>query len=191
MRLFSQLRRKGEKRNNRSRDVRRTCRLEQLEERKMFYMFEGSFDWIEIPDSELEHEDGYADFDRSVLDARPEATGDFNGDGYNDLAIGRPNAGDYKGEVTIQYGSQAGLTEQVLWTQDDITGIDGESEGRVYKKFGPRYEWLVPAEKWTLGFADPGYKIVQYPGEGDSFGRSLATGDFNGDGYDDLALREP
>ena len=87
------------------------------------------------------------------------ATGDFNGDGYDDLAIGVPYEDkSYEpdtGAVNVIYGSPDGLTANgnQIWDQDDFFGDATEP--------------------------------------GDRFGYSLATGDFNGDGYDDLAIGAP
>ena len=85
------------------------------------------------------------------------AAGDFNDDGFIDLAVGV----DYEdvgesvdaGAVTVIYGSTAGLSSvrNQLWHQDS-TGIEGEAGGS------------------------------------DHFGRSLAAGDFNDDGFVDLAV---
>jgi hypothetical protein len=86
---------------------------------------------------------------------------DFNGDGYDDLAIGVPNetiAGDISaGAVHVIYGSATGLTAlgSQLWFQD-LSGIVRE-------------------------FSEPF----------DAFGAALAVGDFNGDGYADLAIGAP
>lgn len=91
------------------------------------------------------------------------AAGDFNGDGYADLAIGIPgeglnnNAIPFGGGVQILRGSIFGLVatgNNLFWSQD-TDGIVGEPE------------------------------------PGDRFGDSLAAGDFNGDGYDDLAIGIP
>jgi hypothetical protein len=83
------------------------------------------------------------------------AAGDFNGDGYRDLAVGvLEHRGG--GAVNVIYGSRDGLkpagSEQ--WTQDS-PGIPGVS--------------------------DPG----------DTFGHALAAGDFDADGYADLAVGNP
>ncbi|MFB2881960.1 FG-GAP repeat protein [Floridanema aerugineum] len=87
-------------------------------------------------------------------------TGDFNGDGRDDLAIGVPleeigsifNAG----AVNVLYGSASGLTDTAdeIWHQNS-SNIEGAAEA------------------------------------GDTFGNSLASGDFNGDGRDDLAVGVP
>src|SRR2546428_8354442 len=82
--------------------------------------------------------------------------GDFNGDGWPDLAAGSPED-DVQGKVdsgtlNVIYGSPSGLqlSGNTDWTESK-TGLTGD-------------------------------------GKGDFFGRSAATGDFNHDGYDDLAI---
>lgn len=86
------------------------------------------------------------------------AAGDFDNDGYDDLAVGAPyeDVGGVSnaGYVTVIFGSAGGLdaSDTEDWLKEDISGI-GEAD--------------------------------------DFFGRVLATGDFDGDGYDDLALGTP
>ncbi len=89
------------------------------------------------------------------------ASGDLNGDGQEDLAIGvaAENMGTTKpdaGAVNVIYGSGGGLTStgNQLWTQNS-TDIKDAAEA------------------------------------GDGFGAALATGDVNGDGDDDLAAGAP
>ena len=92
--------------------------------------------------------------------------GDYNGDGFGDLAVGIPNetvGGDANaGAVAIIYGSDDGL--QNSWATnnpDDFLTQD------------------------AVGF-------VASPAEpNDRFGRVLTTGDFNGDEVDDLAVGTP
>jgi hypothetical protein len=88
------------------------------------------------------------------------ATGDFNGDGRDDLAVGAPlmDIGTAKdaGEVSVLPGTKDGLT---------ATGSKVFSQNTA----------SVPDTAET----------------GDEFGHALATGDFNGDGYDDLAVGVP
>ncbi|WP_223786591.1 integrin alpha [Marinicella meishanensis] len=85
------------------------------------------------------------------------ATGDFNGDGIDDLAVGIPgwdfNVGvDDTGMVMVVYGTFNGIPSQsVELTQSLLLDSDG----------------LEP---------------------GDLFGGTLAVGDFDGDGYDDLVV---
>ena len=87
------------------------------------------------------------------------AVGDFNADGYADLAIGVPGedaVAANQGAVNVLYGSSHGLTtaSNQQWRQDS-TNVEDTADA------------------------------------GDQFGYSLAAGDLNGDGYDDLAIGVP
>ena len=57
------------------------------------------------------------------------AAGDFDGDGYADLAIGAPWSGPRKGAVLVVYGSAGGLSDSDAqpWSQDSL-GVPGTSE---------------------------------------------------------------
>jgi hypothetical protein len=92
------------------------------------------------------------------------ATGDFNGDGMADVAIGNPTetVGSLTnaGTVTVLYGQRTAPYLRTI--AGALTTINQDS-------------------------ADlPG--VVE---AGDLFGGSLATGDFNGDGFTDLAVGSP
>jgi hypothetical protein len=89
--------------------------------------------------------------------------GDFNGDGFGDLAVGTPledaPSVSNAGSVNVLYGSASGLQadgigappDDQFWTQDS-PGVEDASEGQ------------------------------------DRFGIWTTTGDFNADGYDDMAV---
>jgi FG-GAP repeat len=86
------------------------------------------------------------------------SSGDFNGDGRDDLAVGVPGenigAGETdEGEVNIIYSVLVNPVHQ-LW-QQGLNGLDDVSEA------------------------------------GDGFGWSISSGDFNGDGKDDLVIGVP
>jgi hypothetical protein len=88
------------------------------------------------------------------------AVGDFDMDGYDDLAIGVSAEGFGiiygTGAVNVLYGSSSGLSSanNQMWHQDMGT---------------------------IMGICEPG----------DFFGSALAVGDFDMDGYDDLAIGVP
>jgi hypothetical protein len=89
------------------------------------------------------------------------ATGDFDNDGFTDLAIGVPREDigtdmPDAGAINVIYGSSTGLsaTGNQVWTQNS-QGIQGRA------------------------------------GAGDWFGYALATGDFDNDGFSDLAIGVP
>jgi hypothetical protein len=87
-------------------------------------------------------------------------SGDYDGDGYDDLAIGAPQE-DYSyeesGVVHVLFGSSSGLTatDNLLLAQDTGSTVAGT------------------------------------PAAFDHFGYSLASGDWNDDGRDDLAVGSP
>jgi len=94
------------------------------------------------------------------------AIGDFDADGFGDLAVGVPMSyfagvprlkpSELNGHVVVIYGSAVGLTaaRSQLW-HEDVAGIPGVASGA------------------------------------EEFGWALAAGDLNGDGADDLAIGVP
>ena len=92
----------------------------------------------------------------------PNLRHDFNGDGFDDLAIGEPNAeigGEgFAGRVLVLYGSRGGLTsgEAQIWSQNS-EGIDDEAE--ISDVFGSA---LTVADFDGDGFSD---LAVGVPGE--------------------------
>ncbi|GEM_PF-2921605 len=91
------------------------------------------------------------------------AVGDFNGDGYADL-VASTSGSDFgnPNTVSVLHGSAQGLTtdNNQIWRQGQ-NGLQGQEK----------------VEDALAGVAF-----------GDRFGSALATGDFNGDGKDDLAI---
>jgi hypothetical protein len=80
------------------------------------------------------------------------AAGDFNGDGFADLAVASPGLNTNAGGIRIAYGSASGLADPGSVIDQDAPGVEDTSEAH------------------------------------DLFGYSLASGDFDGNGYDDVAV---
>jgi hypothetical protein len=90
------------------------------------------------------------------------AAGDFDNDGFADLAAGVPfedlGTRTDVGAVVVLYSTNAGPsgTDNELWSENDSTKATGDT-----------------------------------PNAGDQFGAALTSGDFNGTGFDDLAIGVP
>jgi hypothetical protein len=99
------------------------------------------------------------------------STGDYNGDGYDDLAVGAYGE-DYNsldvnatGMVTVIYGSREGLNKDVLQTFMQNVTVN------IHDQFPNLPEVVIGKYDW--------------------FGKALSSGDYNCDGYVDLAIGIP
>lgn len=92
------------------------------------------------------------------------ASGDINGDDYDDLVTGEPKSPDDGGETTT-----GGLVGVYYGSADGPLGVDGADS---------------PPQWWTQGTAG----IPGAPERGDRWGTDLSVGDTDGDGYADVAI---
>jgi hypothetical protein len=146
------------------------------------------------------------------------ASGDFNGDGCDDLAIGVPREDpfglvtDWHGAVHVLHGGPNGLTATAsqLWKRQGGGGLDlfgwslaaGDYDGDGIDDLaigspgasggGSVSVYYGSAAGLTAFGSDPlNQGIPGMPGIielGDNFGRSLAAADYDGDGFTDLAI---
>jgi len=156
------------------------------------------------------------------------ASGDFNGDGRDDLAIGVPGEND-TGAVQIVFGGPGGLdaSQNVIYFESDLGGtsesgdtfgaavaagdFDGDGfadlavgvpledigsgaderldTGAVYVLYGAAAGFDLPRTDHFLQSDIYGFALFNHAG--DDFSEALAAGDFDRDGFDDLAIGQP
>jgi hypothetical protein len=148
------------------------------------------------------------------------AAGDFNADGYTDLAIGAPNNSDQAtnaGRVLIQFRASQGVAEVNTLDQGDdaafrarfgasltvgdfdadgfadlVIGIPGESS--ITSDAGAAWVlYGVDSERPDPEFYTLNQQVlpVESAEENDEFGSALTAGDYNGDGPTDLIISVP
>ncbi len=158
------------------------------------------------------------------------ASGDFNSDGFFDLAVGVPGddvgGANAAGSVSVLYGTKLGLkaVDDQIWHQNSasILGVAGADDnfgaalavgdfnrdghddlvvgapgdvvgaaagaGQVHVIYGSR-DGLTSAGNNRFHQDTKG--VLDIAGANDRFGSSLAVGDFDGDGYSDVAIGVP
>ena len=126
-------------------------------------------------------------------------SGDFNGDGFDDIVVG-DGIYNWTGRVFIYFGSSTGPSVIPNQTIDGNSGgysfsIDGEGDLN-----GDGYNDLIVGDPWNTlvgkvfiylgsptGLSSiPDYVLAPVGLAPEDFGRSVTTADVNGDGYSDV-----
>jgi len=110
------------------------------------------------------------------------ASADFNDDGHDDLAVGVPGEDDQAGAVAVLYGWTNGLRPENAPPGPNQENLSSPLFQQGAGPWDGAYGALVDEAEGTLFYPDL---------NADQFGAELTTGDFNGDGYADLAIGVP
>ncbi|MBD2517723.1 FG-GAP repeat protein, partial [Nostoc sp. FACHB-973] len=140
------------------------------------------------------------------------SAGDINGDGFDDLIIGAPNANSIFGESYVVFGGSTGFDASL-----NVSSLNG-SNGFVIKDFGSRsgnsvsnagdinadgFDDLIIGASYVVFGSSSGFSaqfnlsslngsngfVINGIDAGDYSGSSVSSaGDINGDGFDDLII---
>ena len=163
--------------------------------------------WQTVPDSDRALPDwsAYAD-DEAVALGETAAVGDFDGDGFQDVAYG-VRLRDSTWAVKVQrFGAKGFVAAKPAETNLGTFQIDGlqtyypraDSKQALLLVHSRRGDYsdnrgvlrlLLPAGG-IAGLTQPEWQLVGATG-GSQFGRGLAVADFNGDGWNDVAVGAP
>ena len=137
------------------------------------------------------------------------ATGDFNRDGLADLIIGSDNSADGRGY--LYYGSSIGILSGTEASADKVLGTANSQSGYSVAAGdinGDGYDdAVIAAKSLSLNVASQGGAYIYHVSStgindttadttlvGDNssafFGAAVSAGDYNGDGYCDLAISD-
>lgn len=207
--------------------------LQGLDKAGLMHVIYGSNNGLKVAGNQVWAEDTpgvQGDIGALHLFGVSNAWGDFDGDGFDDLAIGAigedVNGIDFAGGVHVLYGSSHGLTAagDQFWHQD-VSGVsenaedsdqfgaalaagDFNGDGFADLAIGVPHESVGPVSDAGAvqilygsanGLRTAGNQlwhqnrsgIADDAEDGDHFGASLITGDFDGDGFKDLAIGVP
>lgn len=139
------------------------------------------------------------------------ASGDVNGDGYDDLVVALPfwtestPSSPNLGRIHVYHGGPAGLGPVPDWWYEGTR--PGESLGYSVASGdvnGDGYDDLILGninDAWSApvfihhgsvdGLSSTPDRTISSSDDSEYFGHSVATGDVNGDGYDDLLVGAP
>ncbi len=122
------------------------------------------------------------------------SSGDIDNDGYADVIIGAykadPNAGAEAGKTYIIYGGKAYIEEESSIIPS-ISPTLKQTSPTIQPTFKPTpYERIISnnIDLLSLTISEEEGVIIEGEDDGDNSGYSTASGDINGDGYDDVIV---
>ena len=134
-------------------------------------------------------------------DQSQQITGDFNGDGYDDIAVFY-NYGNLDTKLIVFWGSASGFSAPTVvwdsgpgnWDWTAIKPVVGDFTDNGYDDIGVFYNYgnddtkLIVFWGYSGGFYAPTVTWDSGPGNWDWTALKLVTGDFTDNGYSDIAV---